>query len=120
MEKFTLVMTVLGLFMVVNAQAAERSFRIHTTKSITDKVTRFYGQDSIGFATVFCNPDVGQVMMVDSRIRELDGKTFFFSSPAVCRTAVERAERLNHRCAVNLVIDTTATKAHLDTATCGE
>ena len=96
--------TIFGLIVSLHAHSAERAFRVFATKQITPAVERFYGRDGSAFATVFCSQDAMQAMMVDSRIPELDGKTFFFSSFQECQEARLQARELSGKCAVDLII----------------
>ncbi len=95
----------LALSLTAQAYGSERSFQVHTSKKITPDVERFYGRDGNAFATVFCRADAQQVMMVDSRMRDLDGKTFYFASLQACLDAKTQARRAPG-CKVELVINT--------------
>lgn len=111
-------LVLLTVFFAFQAQAAQKSFRIFDSKQITSQVDRFYGQDGSAFATVFCNPEAAQVMMVDSRIPELDGKTFFFGSLQNCEEARKKARKANSECVVGLTIDVTSQAARVDVGAC--
>lgn len=112
--------TILGLFVSLNGHSAERAFRIFTTKQITPAVERFYGRDGSAFATVFCSHEAVQAMMVDSRIPELDGKSFLFSSFEECEQARVQAREFSRKCAVDLVISLENKTAQVRIGGCSE
>lgn len=107
-----------GFFIALNSHASQRSFRVFSTRQITPKVDRFYGQDGNAFATVFCNAESPQVMIVDSRLSDLDGKTFLFGSLEACEKARTNARELNKKCLTELVIDQTTQVAVLKVSRC--
>jgi hypothetical protein len=98
----------LTLFTTLQSYASPRAFQIYRTKQVPppplpSHVVRFEGQDGNAFATVFCKEEenIAQVMMVDSRIPELDGKVFMFSSVQACL----KAQHISGRCPPLLIID---------------
>ncbi len=97
--------TILGVFVSLQGHSAERSFRVFETKRITPLVDRFFGQDGNAFGTVFCHPQAPQVMFVDSRVGDLDGKTFYFESLEACDKGRTQARQLSQKCVVELVLD---------------
>ncbi len=114
----TFALVILTVFFAFQVQAAQKSFRIFDSKQITAQVDRFYGQDGSAFATVFCNPEAAQVMMVDSRMPELDGKTFFFGSLPNCEQARNKARKATGECVVGLTIDLASQAARVDVGAC--
>ncbi len=114
----TFSLAILTIVFSFQAQATQKSFRIFDSKQITSHVDRFYGQDGSAFATVFCNPEAAQVMMVDSRMPELDGKTFFFGSLENCEQARKQARKGSNECVVGLTIDLTSQAARVDVGAC--
>lgn len=112
--------TILGLLVSLNGHSAERAFRVFATKQITPAVERFYGRDGSAFATIFCSPEAAQAMMVDSRLPDLDGKTFFFSSLQECEQARLQARELSRKCAVDLVISVDNKIAQVRVGGCSE
>lgn len=106
MHRKVLIVTIFSILTPFYAHAAERAFRVFSTRQLTPLVERFYGQDGTAFATLFCNPETPQAMIVDSRLRDLDGKTFYFDSQASCEKARSQAKSLLNRCLVELVINT--------------
>lgn len=101
----TFLVTILGLLTSLQGHSAERTFRVFESKRITPLVDRFYGQDGNAFGTVFCNPQAAQVMFVDSRVGDLDGKTFYFESVEACDKGRTQARQLSQKCVVELVLD---------------
>lgn len=106
MRRKVLIVTIFSVLMPFWAQATERAFQVFNTKQITPLVERFYGRDTNAFATLFCNPETPQAMIVDSRLRDLDGKTFYFDSVESCENARNQARTLINRCVVELIINT--------------
>lgn len=113
-----LYVTLFSLLFCFTAHSAERSFRVSETKTLTPLVERFYGKDTIAFATMFCSPEAPQVMFVDSRIRELDGKTFKFSSLDSCDNGRLQARQLSKKCNVELVLDLDNQNASIRVSQC--
>lgn len=99
------------------AFASERSFQVYTSKKITADVDRFYGRDGNAFATIFCRSDAQQVMMVDSRMRDLDGKNFYFSSLQACNNARAQSRKAPG-CKAELVINTETMAASFRLSNC--
>lgn len=95
---------VLGLSLTQPALATEKVFRIFSSKQITPRVDRFYGQDGNAFATMFCAPESPQVMIVDSRLPDLDGKTFYFSDLSACEDLQRVARSLKPSSVVELIL----------------
>lgn len=114
----TLFVTFLSLFTSLQGHAAERAFQVFETKRITPLVERFYGHDNNAFATVFCDEKLPQVMIVDSRLQDLDGKTFYFESLETCNNARMQAQQLRDRCTVELVINQESQKASSRASRC--
>lgn len=110
--------TILGLFISLQGHSAERSFRVFESKLITPLVDRFYGQDGNAFGTVFCSPQAPQVMFVDSRVRDLDGKTFYFDSLDACDKGRTQARQLSQKCVVELVLDQETQGAQIRLSQC--
>lgn len=98
--------------------AAERSIRVFTSKRITPLVERFYGRDDNAFATLFCNPASPQVMIVDGRLQDLDGKNFRFDSAEACEKARAQATNLAGKCEVRLVVDPSTWQARTQVSGC--
>ncbi len=117
--KKSFVVFICFLFSTVSASAAERSFHVSTSRKITTLVERFYGKDNNAFATLYCQSDSPQVMYVDSRLPDLDGKTFYFASLAKCEDARSQARKLSKKCNVQLVIDQRTLAARVVTTSCG-
>lgn len=105
------LVTIMSLFISAQGHAAERTFRVYVSKSITPLVERFYAADGNAFATVFCDERAPQVMIVDSRLQDLDGKTFYFSSLEECNNTRTQAQQLLKKCVVELLIDTSTSQA---------
>ncbi|MEK2645029.1 hypothetical protein [Bdellovibrio sp. BCCA] len=112
------VVIALGFLFSLTGNAAQRSFTVFSSKQITPKVERFYGQDGNAFATMFCNPESPQVMIVDSRLTDLDGKTFLFGSLQACEKGRADARNSLNKCLVELVIDTTTQAAVVKVSRC--
>lgn len=93
------------LFGVCVTQAVPRELRVSSSRSITSHVDRFYDKEQNAFATIFCREDAAQVMIVDSRMRDLDGKNFYFSSLEDCDKARSDARLQSARCQVILSVD---------------
>lgn len=106
MRRKVLIVTILSALMPFCAQAVERAFQVFNAKQITPLVERLYGRDTNAFATLFCHPESPQAMIVDSRLRDLDGKTFYFESVDSCENARHQARTLKNNCVVELVINT--------------
>lgn len=104
MHRKFLIVTIISILTPFYGQTAERAFRVYSSKQITPLVERFYGQDGNAFATLFCNPETPQAMIVDSRLSDLDGKTFYFDSSESCERARTEARTLLGRCFVELII----------------
>lgn len=111
-------MLFLILFSVTVAHAAPREIRIYTSRSITSHVDRFYDKDQNAFATIFCRDDAAQVMIVDSRMRDLDGKNFFFNSLDECNQARSDARFQSSRCNVALSVDLKSEEAQVKVQQC--
>lgn len=118
MRFLAFLLSVAGILLSLHVQAAQRSFQVFSTRQITPKVDRFYGQDGNAFATVFCSPESPQVMIVDSRLGDLDGKTFYFGSLEACEKARREARELYQKCLAELVIDQTSLAAVLKVSRC--
>ena len=106
------------IFFAGLAFSAERKFQIHSTKQVTPNVERFYGKDGSAFATLFCQGDTAQVMIVDSRLTDLDGKNFFFESLTKCLEGRKTARELHKKCTVSLEINQAQTSALIHAAGC--
>ncbi|WP_374079509.1 hypothetical protein [Bdellovibrio bacteriovorus] len=118
MRLLTSVIVLSGLFASPSGHASQRSFQVFSTRQITPKVDRFYGQDGNAFATVFCSAESPQVMIVDSRLSDLDGKTFLFGSLEACEKGRSNARDLNKKCLIELIIDQTTQAAVLKVSRC--
>lgn len=121
----TLVITLgSGVFVPMKSSAetaaSTRDFRVFASKNVTPHVDRFLGQDQNAFATIFCRTDVFQVMMVDSRLQDLDGKVFNFDSQDSCERARVRARMASISCDVKLIINTQTMTAATNTKNCTE
>ncbi|MNK80906.1 hypothetical protein D3C87_1006390 [compost metagenome] len=108
----------LGVFLSLQAQAAPRAFQIFSSKQITAHVDRFYDKDRSAFATIFCRGDAAEVMIVDGRISDLDGKTFFFRSLEACEGARQVARQRSGSCVTQLVVDTAGMSAKVLVSRC--
>ncbi|WP_347359072.1 hypothetical protein [Bdellovibrio sp.] len=104
------------LFSSLSHATSVRSFRIYSVRELTPFVDRYYGQDGSAFATLFCNDKTSEVMFVDSRYSDLDGKVFYFSSQEACTEA--RGIAKTSRCGADLVLNTTTTGATITAARC--
>ena len=104
------------LFSSLSHATSLRSFRIYSVRELTPAVDRYYGQDGSAFATLFCNDKTSEVMFVDSRYADLDGKVFYFASDETCAEARRIAK--TSRCGADLILDTTTTGAAITAARC--
>ncbi|KHD88329.1 MAG: hypothetical protein OM95_09295 [Bdellovibrio sp. ArHS] len=105
MRTLAVFVTILSLFSSLPGHSAERSFRVAQSKRITTLVDRLYAKDGNAFGTVFCHAEAPQVLFVDSRYQDLDGKTFFFKSLEACDQGRINARELSQKCAVELILD---------------
>ncbi|AHI05558.1 hypothetical protein BDW_05250 [Bdellovibrio bacteriovorus W] len=115
------LMSKVFLFMFFAAsvsEAAPQTMRIHSSRSITSHVDRFYDKVQNAFATIFCREDAAQVMIVDSRMTDLDGKNFYFSSEDECNKARSDARMQSARCQVTLSVDLKSQKAKVKVEQC--
>lgn len=108
----------LGTLLVLPAFASEKEFQVFSSKTITPDLERIYGQDGTAFANIFCNAEAKIVMIVDSRLRELDGKNFQFSSYQDCIDARASSRNGAGLCKGKLIIDTDNLTARFQTANC--
>ena len=113
-----LISITLGTFLALPAFAAEKEFQVFSTKTITADLERMYGQDGTAFANIFCNAEAKIVMIVDSRLRELDGKNFQFSSYQDCIDARANSRNSVGLCKGTLIINTDTFTARFQTAVC--
>lgn len=118
MRFMTVLLSLAGLLSATQSFAAPRAFRIASVRQITPNVDRFYGQDGSAFGTLFCNPQTAEVMFVDSRYSDLDGKTFYFGSLANCESARKQARELYGKCVTELVIDVATQGALVRSSQC--
>lgn len=91
--------------------SAPLTLQVFKSKQITQYVDRFYGKDGNAFATVFCKGEAREVMLVDGRLGELDGRNFFFKSVAECDQGRLQAREMARECVINLVVDTAGDSA---------
>lgn len=105
MSSNILITAILSLFTAIPGYATERAFRVFGTRSLTPLVERFYGKDGTAFATLFCDQTAPQAMIVDSRLQDLDGKTFYFTSVEACDATRTQAQQLLNRCSVALIVN---------------
>lgn len=113
-----LILLTLASLTTLPAFAGELAFQVYHTKTITPDVERFYGQDQNPFATMFCKADAKQVMMVDARMRDLDGKTFHFATLKDCTDARAQARSSAKKCKAELVINTDTQSARFQLSNC--
>ncbi|UXR64753.1 hypothetical protein EZJ49_00595 [Bdellovibrio bacteriovorus] len=104
------------LFSSLSHATSVLSFRIYSVRELTPFVDRYYGRDGSAFATLFCNDKTSEVMFVDSRYADLDGKVFYFSSQEACAEARKIAK--TSRCEADLVLNTATTGATITAARC--
>lgn len=117
---FVLKAFIICLFVTsgASASAATRPFQIFSYRQVTSQVDRLYGRDGNAFATVFCRADAAEVMFVDSRVPELDGKSFSFGTPRACFEARAKIRSSYRRCVTALVLNTQAWAAQVSTSKC--
>jgi hypothetical protein len=96
-----------SIFIVMFAQSAlaELKIQIFSAQQITQRVDRFKDIEGNAFATIFCSPDAAQVMIVDAKMTDLDGKIFHFDSQDSCERARVRARFVDNECHAFLKID---------------
>ncbi|NUN05773.1 MAG: hypothetical protein HUU57_08425 [Bdellovibrio sp.] len=98
--------------------AGEKQFQVFSSKSITPGVERFYGKDGTAFANIFCNSEAKIVMIVDSRLPDLDGKNFQFTSFQDCIDAREQSRSQAGKCKAELIINTDNQSARFQVTNC--
>lgn len=108
----------LGTLLALPVLAGEKEFQVFSTKTITADLERVYGQDGTAFANIFCNAEAKLVMIVDSRLRELDGKNFQFSSYQDCIDARANSRNGAGSCKGKLVIDLDNQTARFQSGNC--
>jgi hypothetical protein len=99
-------------------QASVRSFQIHSFRQLTSKVDRLFGRDGNAFANIFCSENAAEILFVDSRVPDLDGKNFVFDSIPACHTARSTIHTSYRRCVTALVLNTQSSAAQVITSKC--
>lgn len=118
MKRTCQVLSLLLLMLAPATQAAPKEMRVYSSRSITSHVDRFYDKSQSAFATIFCREDAAQVMIVDSRMTDLDGKNFYFNSLEECNRARSDARLQSSRCQVTLIVDLKSEEAKVRVSKC--
>lgn len=102
---FSLLSIILSVVALAQSNAQfDIRYQISEIQSITPNVDRLKNQTGNVFATVFCNAETAQVMIVDNG--PLDGKQFLFPSASACAEARMNAKKYLKSCKIELGLQT--------------